>query len=135
MHSNFGKALGLFLICVCCSWTLFAQSPQYVPFSAAQPILKAYLNSLPADLKPGGQPTAAAWDAWVRRTDQEIRTRLERGEEDTLTNLLRLGVTYTKQERITYSLLERFGKDKYVDQPGQQTSRRPDSRPGFAQRE
>ncbi len=115
MHSNFGKTLGLFLICVCCSWALFAQAPQYVPFSAAQPILKAYLNSLPAELKPGGQPSAAAWDAWVRRNDQEIRTRLERGEEDTLTNLLRLGVTYTKEQRIRYPDLERLGKDKYVD--------------------
>ena len=110
------KAFGWLLVWICCSPALVAQSPQFVPFSAAQPILKTYLNSLPADLKPGGQPTAAAWDAWVRRNDQEIRTRLERGEEDTLTNLLRLGVTYTKQERISFHDLESFGKDKYVDE-------------------
>ncbi|HUI82586.1 MAG TPA: hypothetical protein VL240_00085 [Candidatus Binatia bacterium] len=70
---------------------------------------------MPAELKPSGQPTPAAWDRWVRDQDQEIRTRLERGEEDTLTNLLRLGVTYTKEERITYTYLVRFGNDKYVD--------------------
>ena len=56
-----------------------------------------------------------AWDKWVRDQDQEIRSRLERGQEDTLTNLLRLGVTYTKEERISYAYLERYGKDKYVD--------------------
>ncbi len=115
MHSVLRKALGLFALCISWSLALFAQAPQYVPFSAAQPILNTYLSSLPAELKPAGRPTAPAWDAWVRRNDQEIRTRLERGEEDTLTNLLRLGVTYTKQERISYTSLERFGKDKYVD--------------------
>ena len=115
MHKKRSQALALFFVWIgfCCA--LPAQAPQYVPFSAAQPILKSYLNSLPAELKPNGQPTAAAWDAWVRRNDQEIRSRLERGEEDTLTNLLRLGVTYTKQERISFVLLERYGKDKYVD--------------------
>ncbi len=115
MRSKYGKALGLFFLWTSCSCALFAQAPQFVPFSAAQPILKSYLSSLPAELKPGGQPTAAAWDAWVRRSDEEVRARLERGEEDTLTNLLRLGVTYTKQERISYAYLERYGKDKYVD--------------------
>jgi len=31
--------------------------------------------------------------AWVQRQGAEIRGRLERGEEDTLTNRLRFGVT------------------------------------------
>jgi hypothetical protein len=115
MHSQYRKALGLLIVCLSASCAVWSQAPQYVPFSAAQLILKTYLSSLPAELKPGGQPTAAAWDAWVRRNDQEVRTRLERGEEDTLTNLLRLGVTYTKQDRISYVELERLGKDKYVD--------------------
>src|SRR5579871_1093146 len=115
MQKRFGKIFALFLLWIFCSLAAFAQTPQFVPFSAAQPILKTYLSSLPAELKPGGQPTAAAWDAWVRHNDQEVRSRVERGEEDTLTNLLRLGVTYTSQERISFSYLERFGKDKYVD--------------------
>ena len=115
MQKRFVKIFALFLLWIFCSLAVFAQTPQFVPFSAAQPILKTYLSSLPAELKPGGQPTAAAWDAWVRHNDQEVRSRLERGEEDTLTNLLRLGVTYTKQERISYPTLERLGKDKDVD--------------------
>jgi len=108
------KALGLFIVCVS-SRVLWAQAPQFVSFSGAWPILKAYWNSLPADLKSAGQPTAAAWDTWVHRSDQEIRARLERGQEDTLTNLLRLGVTYTKQDRISFHDLEQFGKNKYID--------------------
>ena len=111
-HSQHSKVPGLLLVCLLSCGFATAQAPQYVPFSLAQPVLQAYQNSLPAALKP---PTAAAWDKWVRTQDQQIRTRLERGEEDTLTNLLRLGVTYTKEERISYSLLERFGHDSYVN--------------------
>ena len=115
MDSKHNKTLGLLFICVLAAGAAVAQAPQYVPFSQAQPVLQAYQKALPKDLTASGQPTAAAWDKWVRSQDQEIRTRLERGEEDTLTNLLRLGVTYTNEERISYSSLERYGKDGYVD--------------------
>ncbi|HLI63813.1 MAG TPA: hypothetical protein VKV05_10460 [Terriglobales bacterium] len=115
MHRKDSRSLGLLLFCALTAVGVVAQNPRYVSFSAAQPILQAYQSSLPAALKPAGHPTAAAWDAWVRSEDQKVRARLERGEEDTLTNLLRLGVTYTKQERISYAYLERYGSDKYVD--------------------
>ncbi len=92
-----------------------AQTPQFVPFSAAQPVLNAYLSSLPAELKPSGRPTATAWDKWVRAQDKDIRVRIEEGEENTLTNLLRLGVTYTKEPRITYEYLEKYGRSSFVD--------------------
>jgi hypothetical protein len=106
------KIAALFLVCVGCLTSVWAQAPRFLPFPEADPVLKAYSNNLPPELK---QPNAAAWDRWVRSQDQDIRSRLERGQEDTLTNLLRLGVTYTKQERISYGQVERFGKDKYVD--------------------
>ncbi len=115
MPSKIKVTILLFLVCVLSFCHAVAQTPQYVPFSAAQPVLSALQSSLPPALKPSGQPTAAAWDGWIRAQDKEIRSRLERGEEDTLTNLLRLGVTYTKQERISYSYLERYGKDRYVN--------------------
>lgn len=105
---------GLLLVCIVSNLCV-AQTPQFVPFPAAKPVLDTYVKSLPPALKPGGQPTAAAWEEWVRKEDQQIRVRLERGQEDTLTNLLRLGVTYTKQERISWGDLERYGSDKYVD--------------------
>lgn len=92
-----------------------AQTPQFLPFSAAQPILKAYDNSLPAELKPSGQPTATAWDKWVRDQDKDIRVRIDQGEENTITNLLRLGVTFTKEPRLNYSDLAQYGSSKSVD--------------------
>ncbi len=115
MSSKLAKVAALFFVCILIVTSAAAQSPQFLPFSEAQPILNTYLNTLPAELKPNGQPTAVAWDKWVRTQDKDIRSRLERGQEDTLTNLLRLGVTYTKEERISYTQLESFGKDKYVD--------------------
>ncbi len=115
MNSKHTKILGFLFVCVLGACAAVAQTPQYVPFSEAQPVLQAYQKSLPKELTASGQPTAAAWDKWIRSQDQEIRVRLERGEEDTLTNLLRLGVTYTNEERISYQSLERFGKDGYVD--------------------
>src|SRR5579871_963073 len=107
--------VALLLLQCLASTTARAQTPQFVPFSAAQPILNVYLSSLPAELKPGGQPTAAAWDKWVREQDKDIRVRIEQGEENTLTNLLRLGVTYTKEPRIDYEYLAKYGHSSFVD--------------------
>jgi hypothetical protein len=115
MDSKHIKVRGFLLVWVLAACAAAAQTPQYVPFSQAEPVLQAYQKSLPKALTASGQPTAAAWDSWIRGQDQEIRLRLERGEEDTLTNLLRLGVTYTNEERIGYLSLERYGKDAYVD--------------------
>ena len=115
MNRQHRQLIGLFFVCLLSFASAAAQTPQIIPFTAAQPVLNAYINTLPPALKPNGQPAAAAWDAWARQNDQEIRTRVERGEEDTLTNLLRLGVTYTKEERIDYSYLMRYGHDSYVD--------------------
>jgi hypothetical protein len=85
------------------------QGPEFVSFAVAQPVLKAMRDSEPPQLKASGPMTADAWNKWVRSRDKEIRSRLSGGEEDTLTNLLRLGVTYTRQERITFADLLSYG--------------------------
>jgi len=115
MSHTYRNVLTFAVGCLLSFCSASAQTPQYVPFSQAQPVLNTYLNSLPAELKPSGQPTAAAWDNWIRSQDKEIRVRIEQGEENTLTNLLRLGVTYTKEPRITYEFLSRYGHSSTVD--------------------
>jgi len=109
------RVLHLLLLCLITQCAVTAQTPQFVPFSAAKPVLDTYLSSLPPELKPSGQPTAAAWDQWVRSQDKDIRVRIEEGEENTLTNLLRLGITYTKEARITYDYLAKYGHSSFVD--------------------
>jgi hypothetical protein len=92
-----------------------AHAPQFMAFSAAQPILTKLKGSLPPELKNSGPVTASIWDRWVRDQDREIRSRIEEGEENTLTNLLRLGVTYTKEPRISYEYLDEYGKSSFVN--------------------
>jgi len=105
----------LFLFCFLTLCQALAQTPQFVPFASAQPVLSAMRDSLPPELKTSGPVTADAWNKWVRGRDREIRGRIEGGEAETLTNLLRLGVTYTKEPRISFPDLQQYGKDKAVD--------------------
>jgi hypothetical protein len=115
MPSKFSKAL--FFFCVFALCPALAQTPQFVSFAAAQPVLEAMRISLPPQLKTS--LTAATWDKWVRTEDKDIRSRIEEGEENTLTNLLRMGVTFTKDDPITYEDLDRYGQSSAVDSMAQ----------------
>ncbi len=100
-----------------CFFTLCrAQTPEFVSLASAQPVLAAMRDSLPPGLKTGGAITPGAWDKWVRTRDREIRDRLAEGEELTLSNLLRLGVTYTKEARIGYATLDDYGHSAFANQ-------------------
>ncbi|HEX8872874.1 MAG TPA: hypothetical protein VF758_08915 [Candidatus Acidoferrum sp.] len=90
-------------------------APEFISLDAARPVLTQMANALPPALKTSAPLDQKTWDAWVRAEDSEIRKRLERGEEDTLTNLLRFGVTYTKEYRIDREYLTHFGHSTLVD--------------------
>jgi hypothetical protein len=64
---------------------------------------------------PGPDANSQQWLAWLQKSDAEIRQRLETGEEDTLTNLLRFGVTFTKEYRIDDEYLVRYGQSSLVN--------------------
>lgn len=72
-------------------------------------------EKLPKGLSQSGTVTAKDWTRWVQTEDADIRARLDRGEEDTLTNLLRFGVTYTKEYRIDDEYLLRYGPSSLVN--------------------
>ena len=86
---------------------------EFMSMEAAQPILREFSGALPAELP--NAPDSVAWSAWAKAQDASIRQRLELGEEDTLTNLLRFGVTYTKEYQIDREYLARYGKSTLVD--------------------
>lgn len=88
---------------------------EFISYKAAKPILDKMAGVLPPALKDAHPLDAKSWNAWVRNEDAEIRKRLERGEEDTLTNLLRFGVTYTKEYRIDREYLSKYGHSTLVD--------------------
>jgi hypothetical protein len=89
--------------------------PEFISLESAQPVLKGVEDALPPDLKAAGPMDATRWTAWVQRKDREVRDRLIRGEEDTLVNLLRFGVTFTKEYRIDDEFLARYGESSLVN--------------------
>ena len=90
----------------------FGQTTEFITFDQAKPVLDTYRNELPPELKSSSpQALGAKWPEWVRDRDRQVRERLDQGEEDTLTNLLRYGITFTKQPRIEWPILLRYGQD------------------------
>jgi hypothetical protein len=88
---------------------------RFIPLQSAQAILNAMSNSLPPDLGDVRALDAAKWSVWVEGRDRDVRDRLDRGTEDTLTNLLRFGVTFTKEYRIDDEYLVHYGESSLVN--------------------
>jgi SAM-dependent methyltransferase len=44
--------------------------------------------------------SSSAWDAWVRARDAEVRGRIDRGVEDSISNLILFGTSFTKLPRL-----------------------------------
>jgi hypothetical protein len=73
---------------------------RFVRFSEARPLLTELKGQLPADLSvltPG--QLEATWPRWIERHDQQIRARLEQGDEDTIVNWLLFGTSFTSRPR------------------------------------
>ncbi|MGH9471595.1 MAG: class I SAM-dependent methyltransferase [Terriglobales bacterium] len=69
----------------------------FTPYAAARPVLAAFRGSN----LPGSEiATAAQWDRWIRAHDAAIRGRIARGVEDSITNLIIYGTSFTRQPRL-----------------------------------
>ena len=71
-----------------------------IPYSEARPIVERLAASLPPELaaRPASE-LESMWADWVFRRNREIRARLERGDEDSIVNLLLFGTTFTRLPR------------------------------------
>ena len=115
MHSNASYFLLLACLLANSSWAQTLQV-EYIPLESARPVLQTFASNLPPDLKAAGaQLDVQTWLSWVKTNDAKIRRRLVLGEEDTLTNLLRFGVTFTKEYRIEDEYLVKYGQSSLVD--------------------
>jgi SAM-dependent methyltransferase len=85
-----------------CLAALKAQAAQPAPFAEVRPVLEAMDELLPPQLRPLSEP---AWDSWIRRHDEEIRARLERGELDSMVHLLLFGASFTERPRIEFETI------------------------------
>lgn len=103
----------IFPLLLCSAAACQQPKTEFMPLDAAQPVLRSFADTLPAELR--NAPGPAAWSAWVQAQDTNIRQRLDLGEEDTLTNLLRFGVTYTNEYQIDREYLALYGQSTLVN--------------------
>ena len=93
----------------------FAQTAKrkavYISYTEAQATLKASSQLLSPELKTQDEKQMPSlWAEWVKKSDQDIRTRLAQGDEDSLVNLLLFGTSFTKQPRMTPRQIEEINK-------------------------
>ena len=82
-----------------------AKSP--IPYRDAASVFEALrADLLPAELRSmASAQREMVWLDWVLRRDEEIRSRLIAGDEDSVVNLLWFGSTFTSQPRMTAQYL------------------------------
>ena len=95
------------------SLVLPAQTPEFMSLESAKAVLQQMGSGNGAH--PGPAVSPKDWLAWLRKSDADIRQRLDAGEEDSLTNLLRFGVTFTREYRIDDEYLVRYGQSSLVN--------------------
>ena len=73
-----------------------------IPYADARTVIETLREDLlPAELR-GRTPAARSsmWSGWVFRHDAQIRSRLQRGDEDSVANLLLFGTTFLRRPRV-----------------------------------
>lgn len=70
---------------------------RYLRFDEVQETLRLNANSG----IPGSEIVeSVAWDAWIRARDAEVRGRIDRGIEDSISNLILYGTSFTSLRRV-----------------------------------
>lgn len=70
---------------------------RFLRFDAAQDVLAGFRDS---GLGEKNLPDAATWENWIAARDREIRSRIDRGVEDSISNLILYGTSYTSLPRF-----------------------------------
>jgi hypothetical protein len=73
--------------------------PVYLSLAEARAILESFSGELPTGLSATSD--SAAWLKWETARDQEIRSRLKRGDADSIVNLVLFGTSFTSRPRVT----------------------------------
>ena len=103
MRSSFcvtRRLIALGLLAALLAATIHAQA-RFTSYPEVRDTLTSLADILPPELK--STDTAGAqrsWNEWVQRQDKTIRSRLQRGDEETIVNWLLFGTTFTKLARV-----------------------------------
>jgi hypothetical protein len=81
-----------------------AERRVYLSLVEARPILDDFSGELPAGLE--ATPSSESWLKWETARDREIRSRLKRGDADSIVNLILYGTSFTTRPRVTAKQME-----------------------------
>jgi hypothetical protein len=73
------------------------QVVRFLRFDEAEETLKLFAD---AGLSTIDVADSAGWNEWVRRRDAEVRARVDQGVEDSISNLILYGTSYTNLPRL-----------------------------------
>ena len=80
-----------------------AAGPSFTDYSDVQHLFPFLPDTLPPRLRASDLPERRkAWSDWVVAHDRDIRSRLLRGDEDTIINWLLFGTSFTRQPRAFF---------------------------------
>ncbi len=83
----------------------------YLSYEDARPVLDSLKEVLPSELGDASpEKLPLVWRDWVARRDHDIRSRLNKGDEDSLVNFLLFGTSFTLRPRLTLADIARAGQ-------------------------
>lgn len=97
--SRFWRLLTAFPLLFFCATLLFSDEERvrYLRYADVAETLGLFAGS---ELPEGDIASPGAWDRWIRKRDSQVRARIERGEEDSISNLILYGTSYTNLVRL-----------------------------------
>ncbi len=75
----------------------FSNAPEfhYLPLGQVSDLIAEMLTAGAPDVPVDDVRDAASWDLWIQARDLEIRSRIDRGSEDAISNLILYGSSFT----------------------------------------
>jgi len=89
---------------------------EFLDYDRVEQVLNSNRFALPAALTGATDNVRKAWPQWLQNHDREIRSRVIRGEEDTLVNFILFGVSFTDRPRVS---LTQMGSQDTIPQIGE----------------
>lgn len=74
---------------------------EYLPFDQVKNLIGQMVTAGAPDVPSEGIKDAATWDRWIRTRDREIRSRIDQGVEDSISNLILFGTSFTALPPLT----------------------------------
>ena len=97
--SRRSRWLALFLLVLFCSTVIFSANSRvrYLSFAEVEETLRLFVDS---GLPGSNIASSDVWDHWIREQDAQVRARIDRGIEDSISNLILYGTSYTNFPRL-----------------------------------